>query len=230
MRVKQLALGLGLRDDSTFESFYPGKNEQVIAHLKLVAKGLSDQFVFLWGHKGVGCTHLLQGACRWAQEEGLSSVYYSLASSKAKVSMLLGLEKLDLVCLDDIQAISGDPKWEEALFHTYNSLKTQGTRLIIAGYHPPQNLGIRLPDLLSRLMWGVTYQVHQLDDTELLAALTLRAHQRGLNLPQEVGEFIIRRCPRSMPVLYSILDTLDEASMAAQRKLTIPFAKQILRL
>jgi DnaA family protein len=224
----QLALGLGLRDDSTFDTFYPGKNQQIIAHLKEMIKPDGEQFIYLWGTKGVGCTHLLQGACHWAQAMGSSSVYYSLLSDDAKISMLQGLEKLDLVCIDDVQAVSGNSNWEEALFHAYNRFKSSNTRLLIAGHHPPQKLGVELADLRSRLMWGVTYQVHALDDAELLRALQLRAKQRGLVLPAEVGDFIIRRCPRSMPVLYHILDTLDDASLVARRKLTIPFVKQIL--
>lgn len=230
MSSQQLALGLGLRDDSTFDTFYPGKNLQVIAHLKQLSQAEGEPFLYIWGKKGVGCTHLLQAACHWGHARDKRNVYYSLASLNAKPSMLHGLDKLDLVCLDDIQAIQGNQQWEEALFHAFNHCRASHTRLLIAAHHPPQNCGIALPDLRSRLMWGVTYQVHDLDDAELLMALQLRAHQRGLELPDEVGEFIIRRCPRSMPELYSLLDRLDAASLVAQRKLTIPFVKESLDL
>ncbi len=229
---EQLALSIGLRDDCTVETFYPGDNCQVLDQIQLISKGQGEQFIYLWGRDGVGRTHLLQGACNDAARLGMGAVYLPLSDlAKQSPSALVdGLERLGLVCLDDIDAICGKPEWEEALFYLFNRLRTANHRLIVAANCPPTSLPLKLADLQSRLAWGVTYQIQPLDDDQLLAALQLRAKQRGLELSNEVGAFLIRRASRAMPHLYELLEKLDKASLAAQRRLTIPFIKSVLSL
>lgn len=229
---KQLALGMSLRDDCTLETFYPGKNNQALATIKQMAQGEGEQYVYLFGIKGVGLSHLLQGACHDANIKGKAAIYLPLSEllPKKPTHVLDNAERLDLVCLDDIQAIKGNAAWEEALFHLFNKLRAANHRLLVAGNVPPSALDLSLADLKSRLNWGIAYQIHPLDDESLLFALQLRAKERGLELPTEVGTFLIRRCSRTMPVLYQVLEELDNASLAAQRKLTVPFVKSILEL
>ena len=74
------------------------------------------------------------------------------------------------------------------------------------------------------------YQLKSLDDHQRLRALQLRAQQRGCEMPDETGRYLMRRLPRDMPVLFDLLDQLDEASLVAQRKLTVPFVKSVLGL
>lgn len=229
---KQLPLGMGLRDDCTLDTYYPGTNLQVVAQIKEMALGKGEQFIYLWGRSGVGLSHLLQGACHFANLHQHSAIYLPLNEllTKQPEHVLDNAERLELVCLDEIQEIKGSHIWEEALFHLFNRLRAVNHRLIVAAKVAPSALGIQLPDLQSRLSWGVTYQVHPLEDEALLGALQLRAKERGLELPNEVGVFLIRRCSRTMPELYRLLEELDKASLAAQRRLTVPFIKSVLDL
>ena len=142
--------------------------------------------------------------------------------------MLDNVEFCDLVCLDDLQAIAGLPDWEEALFHAFNRLRDSGKQLLIAADAAPRELGIKLPDLQSRLSLALVFQLHELSDDDKLRALQLRASRRGLQLPDDVGRFILARSVRSMTVLFDTLEQLDHASLQAQRKLTIPFLKEAL--
>lgn len=225
----QLTLGLTLPDNALLETYYPGDNTQVLMHIQQVAQGHGDFFLYIWGPLGSGCSHLLQGACHLASEQGRSAMYLPLDQVKTRGPRILhSLEQLDLVCLDDIQAIAGDKEWEQALFHLYNRIRDGAkTHCIIAGHQPPKHCGIQLPDLQSRLAWGVTYQLHALKDEDKFKALHLRAKMRGLTLPLDVGQYILRRAARNMGELYQVLEKLDAASMAAQRRLTIPFVKSL---
>jgi DnaA-homolog protein len=225
----QLALSVGLRDDATLDTFFPGDNVEVIATLSQ-ARQFAEQFVFLWGQSGVGKTHLLQGACHAVTGKGQGALFLPLNTIAYRPDVFVGLEHLSLVCLDDIEAIAGQPIWEEAIFHLFNRLKTSQTTLIIAGTRPPRQLPIVLPDLLSRLNWGLTYHIKPLNDEQKLKALSLRADNRGIELPIDVGRFLLARCVRNMGELYLILDQLDQASLAAQRRLTIPFVKRVLNI
>jgi DnaA family protein len=227
----QLALGIDLRDDCTLETYFPGENQQALSQIKQLAKGEGESFVYIWGREGVGRTHLLQGACHWAHRSQRTSFYISLKSVKQlSPEVLAGLERIDVICLDDIEGIAGDPVWEEAVFHLFNKLRANKKHLLITANCAPKALPILLPDLLSRLTWGIVYLLQPLGDNDLLMALQLRAKERGLDLSDEVGSFLIRRCTRSMPELYTLLEKLDKASLIAQRRLTIPFVKSIWAL
>lgn len=228
--AQQLPLGLTLRDDCTLETYYPGDNEQALNSIQQMAQGLGENFIFLWGRIGVGRSHLLQGACHLANRLNRTAFYLSLANPQAHIKMLDDLERIDLICIDDINAKCGDAKWEEALFYLFNRVRAAKHRLLMAADVAPKSLAINLADLQSRLTWGITYQLYPLDDEQLLAALQLRAKQRGLDLPREVGLFLIRRCVRTMPELYETLASLDNASLVAKRRLTIPFVKEVLSL
>src|SRR5258708_6496651 len=80
----------------------------------------------------------------------------------------------------------------------------------------------------SRAAACVVYQLRELDDDGRIEALRLRAAQRGLQLPYETSEYLLKRMPRDMRSLFEILDQLDEASLVAQRRLTIPFIRDAL--
>ena len=77
---------------------------------------------------------------------------------------------------------------------------------------------------------GQIYKLQPLSDEDKLQALQLRARLRGFELPEDVGRFLLKRLDREMRTLFMTLDQLDRASITAQRKLTIPFVKEILKL
>lgn len=232
MKPTQLSLGMRLRDDATFANFYPGANAVALGYVEH-ACDTEDQWMdgvlYVWGGAGSGRSHLLQAACLRVEERGGRALYLPLAELKGYTTSLLdNVEYCDLVCLDDIQAVLGRPDWEEALFHAFNRLRDAGKQLLISADAPPRNLPIKLPDLQSRLSLALVFQLHELSDDDKLRALQLRASRRGLQLPDDVGRFLLTRSERSMTVLFDTLERLDRASLQAQRKLTIPFLKEAL--
>lgn len=223
---QQLALRIGLRDSATFANFYAGDNAAVLHALQ---QG-NEPFIYLWGAQGSGRSHLLQAACHTEAGRGGTPVFLPLGElAPAGVGLLEGLEQMSLICLDDVQAIAGDAAWEEGLFHLYNRIREAGGRLLVAADASPVTLGITLADLRSRLGWGPVFQLQGLDDAGKLAALQLRAAARGMVLSDEVGVYLLRRCPRDTQALFELLERLDRASLAAQRRLTIPFVRDLIR-
>lgn len=227
----QLPLGLSLKDEATFENFYAGKNEEIISQLKMTASGLGENVIYLCGVRGQGLSHLLQACCHHAHRNQIRSVYLPFANLLTlNADVLNDLERVNLICLDDLQLIAGLNDWENALFHLYNRVIEKNGRLIIAAHDLPKNLALQLPDLVSRLAWGIVYQLHALTDQEKIAVLTCRANQRGITLTPDVSKYILTHCPRHMGTLIAALDALDKASLALQRRLTIPFVKEILEI
>lgn len=227
----QLPLGLSLKDELTFDNYYAGSNQEIVSVLKHSVSEQGERVIYICGSRGQGSSHLLQAACHYAHQHKLSSVYLPLANFVSMSPEILnGLEQLSVVCLDDLHAAAGLPEWEEAIFHLYNRIHDAGGIIIMVGNDLPQSLNLQLPDLTSRLSWGIVYQLHPLTDDEKLAALTMRAHRRGITLSEEVAKYILTHCPRHMGTLFAALDALDKASLAAQRRLTIPFVKEVLEI
>ncbi|MBA3661215.1 MAG: DnaA regulatory inactivator Hda [Gammaproteobacteria bacterium] len=226
----QLTLKL-MRDEAVFDNFYPGNNAEIIDILKKSVIGIGEQVIYLCGTRGHGLTHLLHACCHEAHQQKLSSIYLPLASLLSlSPELLKGCEAMNVVCLDDIQVIAANPHWEEAVFHLYNRVYDMGGRIIMAAKTLPKTLNLHLPDLVSRLSWGVVYQLHPLDDREKLNALIMRAERRGISLSNETGNYLLTHCPRQMNTLFAALDALDKASLAAKRRLTIPFVKEVLQI
>lgn len=229
--ITQLTLGVGLKDEATFANFFAGKNQQLVTEIKKSAGGHGERVIYFYGAGGDGCTHLLQACCHEANQCHLRSVYLPLANlMEFSPTILEGLESLDLICIDDVHKIAGHPEWEEAFFHAYNRIHDLGRRLIVTANVAPKALGVVLPDVVSRLSWGVVYPLQPLSDIEKLHVLIMRAERRGMSLSEEVGKFILHHCPRHMSTLFAALDALDKVSLAAQRKLTIPFVKSVLQI
>lgn len=229
----QLSLPVHLPDDETFQSYYPAAgNDQLIQKLQSCAVGEARQPLYLWGPGKSGRTHLLHAACASANDLERRSFYIPLGiHASISPALLEGLEQVDLVCIDDIDAIAGHPLWEEAIFDLYNRMAEHKTgSLVVSASSAPAEAGFLLPDLESRMQWGLIYQLHPMEDDEKLAALQRRAAMRGLQLPEDVGRFLLNRMARDMRTLFDVLDKLDKASMVHQRKLTIPFVKEMLRL
>jgi DnaA family protein len=220
--VKQLALEVRLRAGAVFASFVPGENGELIAALRLPVPGP----VWLWGNPGCGKTHLLQAVCAAAGE---AAAYFDLGgSSVAPPEVLRGFEAVSVLCLDDVGAVAGSAAWEQSLFRLFNDAAELKTRVICAANASPLSINWRLPDLKSRAAACAVYQLRELDEPGRVLAMTLRAAQRGLQLPTETAQYLLKRMPRDLRSLLETLDELDEASLIAQRRLTIPFIRDAL--
>ncbi|MDP2560296.1 DnaA inactivator Hda [Psychrobium sp. 1_MG-2023] len=228
---RQLSLPVYLPDDETFSSFYPANNEELLGTVSKIFDDEDCHFVYLWGAPKSGKTHLLHACCAQAQALGHSTFYipFEMYASMSD-AVLEDLHNLPLICLDNIDLVAGNPLWEEALFDLYNRVKESGGKLIASATNSPNQNGFKLPDLVSRLSWGLSYQVHSMSDQDKLAAMQQRAESRGLVLADDVGKYLFNRLDRDLRTLFDTLDRLDKASMQAQRKLTIPFIKEILKL
>jgi DnaA family protein len=223
----QLPLGLALPDSATFANFVAGPNRQLLAGIEDSVAGDGETFIYIWGDAGLGKSHLLQAACRASDAP---SVYLPFGRlEQLQVAMLEGLEHTPLICLDDIDRIAGRRDWEEALFHLYNRLRDTGSRLLVTAGARPAILPFVLPDLVSRLTAGLTFQIQPLDDDDKIAALRLRAQGRGLEFADDAGRYLLTRLPRDLPKLIDWLDRLDVASLAAQRRITVPFIREVMQ-
>jgi len=227
--MQQLPLGVRLPDRAVFESFLPVRNEQAVAHAVQLARAAVFGAAWYCGPEGSGKTHLLQAICALAGATGRAA-YVPLAElSKLGVDVLEGLAQLDCICLDDLDRVVGQPDWERQLFGLLREVEERSGRLVLAAQAPPALLPWSLRDLGSRCGAASIFQLRVLDEAQQRDALQLRARLRGVELPEETSRWLQRRFPRDMRTLYELLDTLDEAALVAQRRLTVPFIRSVLR-
>lgn len=226
--MRQLPLGVQLGVSLRFETFHEGLNAAAVAGLRQLVDQAGQAPLWLYGPAGVGKTHLMQAGCAMAGQRGLTAAFLPLAVSSLVPGMLAGCEHLELVALDDVDAIAGKPGWERALFTLYNELLEQGGRLVCAAGLPPSALAFSLPDLASRLSACVVHRLQPLAERDQGIALQRRATHRGLELPDETLSYLTRRAPRDFGALCRLLDELDTEALAAQRRLTVPFVRQVL--
>jgi len=218
-----------LRERAVFDSFVAGANLAAVEQLRALARGASAGVYWLSGAQGVGKTHLLQATCAMARSAGADTAYLPLSQLVA-----LGPETLEgwhssrVVALDDLAAVAGRRDWEQGLFRLYREAEERGAALLASAAAPPLLLNFSLPDLASRFAAATLLPLRPLDESEQRQALRLRARARGLELPEETALYLQRRFRRDLATLYELLDAIDEAALQAQRRLTVPFIRQVL--
>ncbi|UXI70643.1 DnaA regulatory inactivator Hda [Tahibacter amnicola] len=227
--VQQLPLGWRWPAQQRFETFFVGTNGAAVAAVQGAATGADTAWVFLHGAEGSGRTHLLIAACHAASEAGLSAQYLPLSALAApREQAIRGFGGSDVLAVDDVHAIAGEREAEHALFDLYNRCRAEGSTLLFAASAAPGQIGIGLPDLISRLSSCTQATLQTLDDDARRDILRARAEARGMVLDDAVLDFLFSRYARDLGSLGSLLDRLDRESLAAQRRITVPFLRQLL--
>ncbi|MBN4080134.1 DnaA regulatory inactivator Hda [Beggiatoa alba] len=221
---EQMPLSIQLLDNARFDNYVSGQNETAVYSIK----NTMEQYVFLWGSSGCGKTHLLQALCHSYAKMNLQISYLPLNNIMLSPKAFENLETMDLVCLDNVEFVAGDAIWEQALFNLYNRLRDADTRLVVAAEKSPTGLAFKLADLASRMCWGPVYHLKPLNDDEKKQALQTRARNRGLDIEDAVVDYLIKRASRDMQSLFELLEKLDNASLVAKRKITVPFVRELL--
>lgn len=228
MTTPQLPLGVELPQTATLDAFVGTTNAGARGAVGAVVDGQGQQ-VYLHGPRATGKTHLLQAACRAVAGRGQRSAYLPVHRTAADTATLVsGMHTLDCLCLDVVGAVAGNREAEVALVGLIDGLRANGGRLLVADRCPVAELPLALDDLASRLGWGSIHALTEPDDGDKEQLLMQRAAQRGMQLPAATARYLLRHGARDVPTLMSALAELDTASLAAQRRLTIPFVKQAL--
>jgi DnaA family protein len=221
-----------LRERAVFESFVPGANAAALAQLRQAATGAASARVYwIYGPAGSGKSHLLQAACTGALQAGRASAYLPLSELRELgAEVLQGWGEAALVAIDEAPAVIGRRDWEEALFALYRAGEERGATLVMAAALPAAQLPFVLPDLASRLASALPLALQPLDERSQRQALQWRARARGLELPEQSARYLQRHFRRDLPTLCRLLDTIDTAALQAQRRLTVPFIREVLAL
>lgn len=228
--ISQLPLALRWPRRQRFEYFHPGANTAALDIVRHAAVVPEAPWPFIAGGAGSGKTHLLVAACQAASEQGRQVQYLPLASlGKAVPAALRGSVGSELLALDDVHAVVGDDAAEHALFDLYNRARAEAVTLLFACRDTPSQLALNLPDLRSRLGACTLALLKPLDESERRQVLRAQAEARGIRLDDAVLDWLFARHARDLGALHDFLERIDSASLAAHRRITIPFLREYLR-
>lgn len=221
--MKQLILDISPAAQPTLDNFVAGRNAELLQLLRdMLTARQQERFVYIWGEPGSGKSHLLAAFARQAAQNGREAAYVEAASAH---ETLAAFSDSHVVALDDAERLDADT--QIALFNLYNRLRDGGGMLLVSGNAAPAQLPLR-QDLVTRLGWGLVYQVHALSDADKVAALKTHARERGFELADAVTLYLLRHWQRDLPALLAVLDALDRYSLETKRPITVPLLREIL--
>jgi DnaA-homolog protein len=222
--VKQLLLDIAPPPLPTLANFVPGRNAELLQTLEnILTGGEKERFFYLWGNDGCGKSHLLQGLAGAYKHNQMKATYFACEENTRFAAPC----EADCVLVDNADRLGAEA--QISLFNLYNRIRDEGHAfLMVTGPAAPAQLKLR-DDLVTRLGWGLVYQVHELTDEEKIKAMKSHAASRGLDLPQEVGDYLLRHERRDLPTLIATVDALDNYALANRRKITVPLVRELLQ-
>jgi DnaA family protein len=223
----QIPLGFGAPPHLRLAGFVAGDNAAALDAVAAVGQGRSDAWLYLAGPPASGKSHLLAAACHEAAARGAQYLPLARLGAGAEEA-LIALAPRPLVAVDDVEVVAGRLGAEIALFDAYNRVRDAGGVMLLAARHRPGLLGLALPDLASRLAACTLFELALLGEAERRAVFLARAAERGLSIDDGVLEFLFRRHARDLGALLALLDRIDRESLAAQRRVTVPFVRRLI--
>ena len=225
---KQLPLALRWPAHQRLDSFVMGDNAAGLDILRRAAAGDDIEHVFLAGGAGSGKSHLLIGVCAEAIAKQRSAQYLDLSRVDGELANTIRrMGGSDVLAIDNVDVIVGIDEAEHALFDLYNRCRAEGSTLLFAASEPPGALGLGLPDLVSRLSACTQWQLRPLDESARRDIIRKLGARRGLELDEVVVDWLFTRKARDLGSLVALLDQIDRAALAAQRRVTVPFLRQL---
>ena len=220
--MKQLAFDFVAPAQPSLENFIVGRNAEAVHRLKALA-GAPDceRFVYLWAAPASGRTHLLRGTLSLLANGGSRVAYIAEDEHLLSVDPAL----IDTAAVDDVDRLGGPA--QIALFRLYNVLREKGGALLAAGNAPAARLPLRA-DVVTRLAWGLVYEIHALTDAEKAKALAEHAASLGFSLQPEAIHYLLTHTRRDMRTLIATIEALDRYSLEAKRPVTLSLLRELL--
>ena len=229
--MRQLQLDIEPQLDARISDFSGPSWGHVVDGVRQLHAGLMSRF-YIYGGAGAGKSHLLSAICDSYLEIGKSAIQVSLLELlDAPTEAITALDRYDLVALDDIEAISGVPHWQRAVFHLINYNNEGGGQLVFSSRYAPIELKLELPDLQSRLTQAVSVRVPNgslYADRQALVVSVLS--RRGIQIDQQIVDYLLLHGPHQASVLLQTLGQLIQLLKGEKTKLSNVTLRQIYAL
>ena len=212
--MQQLLLDIRPPARPELARFVAGRNVELMAQLQAMLDGsTSERMVYVWGAPGSGKSYLLAA---WAHA----------CEARGMTVDLTGQQVAQAVIADQVE--SWNAEQQHAGFAAFNRVREAGGLWLAAGNAAPADLPV-MPELKTRLGWGLVFQLHGLDDAEKRAALCQHAEALGFRLEAQVADYLLNHTARDMQSLLRVMEALDRFSLETRRPITLPLLRQLLQ-
>ena len=229
MKGEQLGLSVALADPKDFEHFHSGPNSDAVSTLRALLEPQDHSTLLLHGPAGSGKSHLAQALMQDAKAAGIAAVLINASALPAHlVKRSRALEATPLLCIDGLDELPLDDAIALALIRLIDARRNRSVGTLITARKAAAQLSLPRADLSTRLAAFASFGLKPLSDEHRIELLRLRASTRGLHLTTELAHYLLKHLARDIGSLLAAIDTLDRASLTAQRRLTQPFVQSTL--
>ncbi|MCH7556275.1 MAG: chromosomal replication initiator protein DnaA [Planctomycetes bacterium] len=229
-----------LHPDYTFDNFVVGPSNR-LAHASCVAvsqsPGNTYNPLFIYGNSGLGKTHLLHAVCFEAQRKSNGAVIQYLSCEEFVNRFIRAIEEgnlsgfqsqfrtVDMLVIDDVQFLREREHSQEEFFHTFNALYNNGKQIILSADSPPGKIPSLEERLISRFNWGLVTRIDPPSYETRVAIVQKKAHLRGLNISDEIAEYIARKLHANIRELEGALTTIYAVATTTDKVIDLELAQ-----
>ena len=244
IKRRQRETTLKLHPDYTFDNFVVGPSNR-LAHASCIAVSQSpgDTYnpLFLYGNSGLGKTHLLHAVCSQSNHRTNGAVIAFLSCEEFVNRFIRAIEQgnlagfqsrfrtVDMIVIDDVQFLREREQSQEEFFHTFNALYNNGKQIILSADSSPAEIPSLEERLISRFSWGLVAKIDPPSHDTRVAIVQKKAHLRGLNISDEIAEYIARKVQANIRELEGALTTIYAVATTTGKEITLELAQTALQ-
>ena len=222
--MNQLGLPFSINASFILDDFFGEKNQELVANILTLIKGKASANIFVYGDKGFGKSHLLQGVIIEGLKQDQKSVYLDLNDDvSSDIFELIG--DFQIIALDNVDQCNQDN--EKYIFDLINKLHSTNQMIIFSSRLKPEGLSV-FNDLKTRLSLASIYSLNRLDDHEIQHVIRRKLINKSLKVDQRVIDYLIKNQTRDLKKIVEIIDKLDTFSLEKKRGITVPLVRQML--
>ncbi|MDG2171110.1 MAG: chromosomal replication initiator protein DnaA [Opitutales bacterium] len=242
-RESRAPIGNFLNPKNTFENFVVGQNNN-LAHAAAVAianaPAKAYNPLFIYGDTGLGKTHLMHAVghfilknnrlakVAYVSTEKFTNEFIRAIQENTLVKFRKRYRSVDVLLIDDIHFLSGKERIQEEFFHTFNDLFESGKQIFLTSDRPASEISKLESRLVSRFQWGLVSDMQAPDLETRVAILSNKANSLGLQMPQDVLQFIAEKVSRNIRRLEGALTRVASYHALMGKSVNLEVAEQLL--
>ena len=222
--MNQLGLPFSINASLTLDDFSGEKNQELVANILTLIKGKATANIFVYGDKGFGKSHLLQGLIIEGLKQDQQSVYLDL-NDEVTPDIFELISDFQIIALDNVDQCNQDN--EKYIFDLINKLHSTNQMIVFSARVKPEGLSV-FNDLKTRLSLASIYSLNRLNDDEIHQVIKRKLKNKSLKVDHRVIDYLIKNQTRDLKKIVEIIDKLDTFSLEKKRSITVPLIRQML--